>query len=223
MDYNACKCALTLDQASRMHNWLHTTGAVHVASGAYTGQNMAGTIISSGYSGPLNCCSQNIGVSSATVNISAPTGTTFTWTKTNGTGNFYAFPGGTMLNLTDLGTVNLKVVFTSNCVSVTKNFSFYNSGSYYTVSPNPTTGDLLVEVTSEEELEELINQETGEPVNTFMQTVTLRDHAGKIVFKDTPGKRETTFHKNISHLEAGTYFLEIRSGKILVEKTIVKV
>lgn len=223
MDENACKCALTLDQVSRMHVWLHTSGSALVQSGAYSGPTMAGTVSSAGYNGPLGCCTVNIGAPSATITITAPTGTSITWTKTSGTGTFTTASNGYTLNLSGVTSINMRATFEYNCVTFTKNYTFYNGGAFFSSGPNPTTGDLNITVTHEDELLYLASEVSGRAVNTYMETIVLRGKGGEIIFSEAPADKTTHYSKNIGHLETGTYFLEIRTGDLVVQHKIVKI
>lgn len=143
MDYNHITRALTLDQVSRCHVWLNNNSHI-LYSGTEYG-NLSLTLSNSGNNGSASGSTINVGSSSATVNISAPGTSSFTWTLQSGSsGSFSTANNGKTVFLSGLGSINLKVTWLENCMTFSRSLTFYNGGSYYYVGPNPTRGIISI-------------------------------------------------------------------------------
>lgn len=210
--------ALTQCQAGRMHHWLNTTGSGLLSSGNET-PNLTGTISSSGYYGPLVCCTQNVSATDATVNVTAPGVPSLTWTKTGGTGNLSVNSNGSVLTLSNLGSINLKVEWTKNCINYSRTYTLYNGGSFLMSGPNPVDDLLAVELVELSEWQELTGTFSGE---RLIDTWELFDDKGKLVkYQKEPGQ-ETKFDISFKGLKPGLYTQFVKKSEIAIERKILK-
>jgi len=105
MDYNNSMGALTLDQVSRCHAWLSNHTEI-LYSGVQNG-NLSISLSNSGINGPVSGSTINTGSASATVNVSVPGVSSFSWVKEGGSGNHSVLNNGLNINLSGLGSISL--------------------------------------------------------------------------------------------------------------------
>ncbi len=222
MDYNASANALTLDQASKAHAFLQNSRPELLYSGVYA-PAVSGAISSAGYNGPLGCCTINIGASSATIsNFSSAGANSFDWTKLSGSGSMSTNSNGTTINLSNLGSINLRVNWTANCHKMTKTYSFYNSSYFFLLGPNPTNGDSHLELKHEEELLEYASQISGRKIDQAVERVSLHNDKGVTVWDRNPGKGIQRITIPVGKLKNGTYILFIKTGELIIEHKLIK-
>jgi len=222
MDYNASKRAITLDQVSRIHTWLHNSGSTLVQSGAFN-STITGTISTGGgYNGTMYY-SNNLGVPDATVTGITATGgvSSFTWTKTGGTGSFTSYYDGTQLNLTGVTTLYMKATWEANCEDFSANITFYDPGAFFVMGPNPTGDELNVSVKDIEGLKALSSELSNRQIDTGLEQLILRDKGGHIVVSMEGGYAEQAT-LDLQALKSDTYFLEIKNGELSVTEKILK-
>lgn len=222
MDYNSCACAMTLDQASKMHSYLQNTKPNLVSSGLYA-PALNGTVNSSGYNGPLQCCTMNVGAAKASVSgINSAGASSFTWTKTGGSGSFNTLSNGSILNLSGLGSINMRVDWTANCHNISRTYTFFNGSSFFLLGPNPTTGDVFLEVINQEEFLELATEMTGKLVPNALDECMLYGKGGEMVWNQKHIK-ESRLTIPMGKLETGTYMLITKTGDLVLEHKLLKI
>jgi|GEM_PF-2666190 len=207
MDYNACQCALTLDQVSKMHVWLNSHPTV-IYSGKEYG-NLSGYISSSGYQGKMYGSTANIRATNGTVTFSAPGVSSFSWSKTGGNGYYSTNNNGKTLNLSGLGSINLRVTWKENCSTYTRNLAFYKSYYLWDITPNPATDFISIQPAAENELQRSgkVGQSTA-PVS--IGSLTVHNVSGQQVMQRDQ-ITQGNFQLDISELPAGVYYLRLYS------------
>ncbi len=211
---------LTPCQAGRMHRWLNTSGSNLLSSG-HEAPDLAGVISSSNYYGPLVCCSQNIMSAQAQVNIQAPGASSIVWSKTGGSGSFSSNSNGTVLNVSNLGSINMRVNWTKNCINYNRTYTLYNGNSFMMSGPNPVGDFLTVEVINDQEWLELARKD--ELDTDVLDSWELDTDQGRLVRQGRNLHQLKRFDVPFQGLRSGIYNLILRKGDIQIERKIVKV
>lgn len=201
MGRNGVLASFTLCQVSKMHNFLSSNTQVQYSGLDYG--NLSGTITSSGYNGNLNCCLTNIQSSTAIVDLSAPGVSSFNVVQTGGNGAFNTSNSGTIINISNLGDLYLKVSWEENCMSFSKTFVFFNQPTYYyRVSPNPVSSTVEISCDVETGIIETNGKTKEVPVG--IDEIHVFDTKGFKVFSSyLDGTSKNTL--DISNLESGKF------------------
>ncbi|MBK8505432.1 MAG: hypothetical protein IPL46_26485 [Saprospiraceae bacterium] len=188
---------------------------------------ITGTVISGGVSTPLGT-SHAVSSTAVSANIDAPGATSFTWTKTSGSGSWYTYNNGKSLSLTlsTNGQISYNIsTATSTCGPLSKNVTIFHTGGYYSFYPNPTTGDLYVEVL-EDEIEIDVAGDDGafkkETIKLGIEKLTLLDKNGNQLkeVKVNNGSMQATI--SLAGLTPDVYFAVVKDGDRLIESKIIK-
>ncbi len=206
-------------------------GAYGTRTGSHSftiSQGITGTVSSGGQtqtmqgSGSFDVTSTNV-----IANIDAPGATSFTWTKTCGTGTFltqnsgkkltlYMVPGGyTCFNVT---TTN------SSCGTLSATLTFYHVGSNYSFYPNPTNGDLWVEADKDKKIKikDKDGIESTIDIKPGIDQITLLDKEGHFIKgKKLPNKTKKG-KISLDGLKPDVYIVVVKDGNVLIEEKIIK-
>ncbi len=211
--------SLTDCQAGRMHHYLNNSGSNLVVATAES-PNLTGTISGSGYYGPLQCCTQNVNSSNVTVNIAAPGATDIIWTKLSGSGTLSSNASGTVLTIGNLGSINMKVTWTKNCINYNKTYTLYNGGYYFMAGPNPVLTDYEVEIMQIDEWRILTDISANDDI---VDSWTLFDESGNIIRKRKKLGNSSKLKIPTNGLKPGSYSLILQKGDIIIDKKLVKI
>lgn len=204
MDYGDMQ-TLTQCQLSKMHKWLETnTGIVKSGLPNYS---ISGQIDWSGGSAALST-SNFVPDREIEVEISAPGETYFTWTKTGGTGQWWANAGGFYADI-DIGTsdyIVFKVETEANCNDVTEYFDFNYTGSFYKVYPNPMENILHIDVNKEKQ-----GYARGYNFSNSMHQLKIYDQYKSLKISRELITDSETHAIDVSGLRNGLYLVEIQN------------
>ncbi|MBK8506139.1 MAG: hypothetical protein IPL46_30435 [Saprospiraceae bacterium] len=211
--------------------FIMTYGKHGSKSGSFTftvNPSITGTVTSGGSTYPFYGGGNHVDATSVTAAIQAPGATSFTWTKTGGSGTWYTYNSGKNLSLTlsSGGDISFNITTTnSTCGTLSTSCYFVHLGGYYSFYPNPTTGDLYVELL-EDEIEINIPNDEGaikkEKINLGMEKLSLLDKNGnqlKEVKIDNGAKKATI---SLAGLPPDVYFAVVKDGNRLIESKIIK-
>ena len=179
---------------------------------------------SSSYNGVLNNSTIGISSSGCTLTASADGATSFTWTKTGGSGTITFSGSGTTAFVSGLGSINLTITASTTCGVSTRTLVIYNYGGYYQMSPNPSQHLIFVEA-SEEKLFRFEDKDGGLitfSVNPRIESVTIYNDELRIIeFKDFNKTKRAEI--DISRINPGKYIVEIRDEERIVRKKLLKI
>ena len=121
MSYNQCQNSFTLDQLSRCHLFLTANQWV-----LHSGQTLPPTVQADIDGDPYQCPANQVyevDSDNATITINNLPSATFTWVKTSGSGTFSPQQNGRVVQLFNLGNINLTLTYWENCQPYEKYFS----------------------------------------------------------------------------------------------------
>jgi len=162
-----------------------------------------------------------------TVNVSAPGSTSFTWTKTSGSGSFFISNNGRTLSLTlpSSGSISFNLSTNSTCGFIQRTVTFVSSSGFFRIYPNPSSDNIYVEAIQDYEIE--YSDERGLSqrlqIKPNIERLNVYDRDGNLVRKQILNTRAKTASVNLSELRAGTYLVEIVSDNISYKQTVVKI
>ncbi|MCB0686327.1 MAG: T9SS type A sorting domain-containing protein [Saprospiraceae bacterium] len=200
-------------------------------SGTYTftvNPDITGTVTSGGSTYPFYGGGNFVDGTSVSAAIQAPGATSFTWTKTGGSGSWSTYNSGKNLSLTlsTGGDISFNITTTnSTCGTLSTSCYFVHIGGYYSFYPNPTNGDLFVEVL-EDEIEIDVPDGEGkikkEKIKFGMEKLSLYDKSGNLLkeIKVSNGSKKATL--SLSGLTPDVYIAKIKDGNRTIESKIIK-
>jgi len=124
LGYNGRQNSLTEDQITRWHHFLQEESDI-VTSGNFE-VSLDGFLSNSGANGGPILPTTNTKSSSATLTIQGQNLNDIDWDICSGSGTISVSNDGTVVSITGLGAIHLKVSWTTNCVNFSKSFSLFN-------------------------------------------------------------------------------------------------
>ncbi len=169
-----------------------------------------------------------------TANISATGVSSFSWTKTSGSGSYFVSNAGKRNQMNISSNRFLSFIVRSNTSScpITKNIAFINTGSSFTLFPNPSkeklsikAGDTFSVELPKEDLDssdpKRIEEENDTSSSNLNQLITLHptieqihiyDLSGHLVYSQSVDGNDQGMTLNVGSLKAGYYMIEITNG-----------
>lgn len=90
------------------------------------------------------------------------------------------------------------------------------------IGPNPTTGDVFVEVVNENEFLDLASDLTGQKIENVLDECALYDKGGEAVWTLKPtGMTKVTIPMGTQ--EMGTYILITKTGDLVLQHKLIKI
>ncbi|MBK8506145.1 MAG: hypothetical protein IPL46_30475 [Saprospiraceae bacterium] len=189
---------------------------------------ITGTVTSGGSTYPFYGGGNFVDGTSVTAAIQAPGATSFTWTKTGGSGSWYTYNSGKNLSLTlsTGGDISFNIVTTnSTCGTLSTSCYFVHIGGYYAFYPNPTTGDLFVEITKDEieiDVPDDKGQVKKEKIKFGLDKRSQFDKNGNLLKEQklVNGSQKGTI--SLDGLQPDVYIVIAKDGDRLIESKIIK-
>jgi len=221
MNNNAEQHAISEDQVGRMHYYLTKEPAI--LQGGITYGNLNISLSNSGNNGNASGSTINVGSSSGTVNVSAPSTSNFTWTLLGGSsGSFTQNSTGSTIYLSNLGSINLKVEWIENCQPFSRSLTFYNASYYYRIFPNPTSSYVQIEGDITKEISLLDPRGKVKTTTAKINKIELIDKDGNFVFSQKYIKSDNQ-RIDLSQFRNGTYYVNIYNDELIIKQKILKI
>lgn len=204
MDYGSQQ-SLTQCQLSQMHKWLETN--TDIVKSGLPDYSISGQVEWSGGGTALNN-SNFVPERDIEVEINAPGEAYFTWTKTGGSGQWWANAGGSFAEI-DIGSTNqivFKVETEANCNEITEYFDFNYTGSFYNIYPNPMGQMLHVEINKENH-----TYSSSINFNNTSHQIKIYDQYKSLKLQKNLNMDSGSHHINTSGLQNGLYFIELQN------------
>lgn len=206
MDWGATKSSFTQCQLSRMHKWLEENPGV-VKSGL-PNYSISGVIDWNG--GDANLYSSNyVPDPVIEVKIEAPGTSYFSWTKTSGSGYWWANGSGNLAHIEIYYpySIHYDVSYEANCNEIEESFSFYYTGSFYRIYPNPIINQLNIEIAPEN-----IQTPDQDKKNVeFWHQIHVYDENKNLKTKKLFESNFTKYSLDVSNYKPGIYYVHIQN------------
>ncbi len=171
------------------------------------------------------------------VNVSNPGISSFSWTKTAGSGSWstYNSGAGNNINITPSSSISFLIYPGIPVCPISRQVTFIPTTEFFSVFPNPVESELTVTSTSAYEIEypKPLSTSQAPPNGTEKTThsdtqalaldpsieqVKLYDIEGNTLKKLRPNRKSKEEKLNVSELRPGTYIVELLNGDLNIPK-----
>ncbi len=162
------------------------------------------------------------------VTLNAPSNTTFTWTRTTGTGVMVSsnFGRNGSMNMSPGTSTNYYVSYINSCgTTVSRPFTFYRpSSSLFTVFPNPASNQINITANAAFTIDYLDDKQAKQKliVDPGIDKIRIFDDKGLKVYEEKQKVKSKSIVINSPSFKIGVFTIEIQDGdKSYVEQVLI--